>query len=122
MAPHTSRVPRRSPRRPDTRIPATTRIPARQLPDVNVLEPERVPVVLQLDLARRGQWLAAGPEVVQGHVVHDQLAVEVDGDLVADQADEEGVPLADGLVRLLERLRVVRVVEQPAGADGVLRL
>src|SRR5262249_48174143 len=112
----------------------------RQLLDVDVAEPEVVAVVLQLDRAGLRRRLAAEPVVRQRGLVDDLLAVEYDGHLVADHRDVERLPLADRLVRLLQRnpanlpaflelqrvvrrfgdLRRKRVVPQSAGPSALV--
>ena len=86
--------------------------------DVDVAEVDRVAVALQLDLAEGEDGLAVVPVVFHDNIVHDALAVEIDGDLIADHLDTEGVPLADGLVCDLGGIAGVGlVVVKAAGAD-----
>jgi hypothetical protein len=63
---------------------------------------------------------AVGEEVFQHGVVDHDLAVEGDGDALADHADVEGVPLAEGFVHELGGVFAfwVFVVPEAAGAEG----
>src|SRR6476619_766091 len=85
--------------------------------NINVAEPERVPMVLQLDRAFGIERLIALPIVFHRYEIDDGLAVELHGDLVGDHLDPERVPRADGIVGHDERVfGVEHVVINGAGA------
>ncbi len=89
-----------------------------QLAHVDVAERQVGAVRLQLDRAAREDRLLPIPVVLHRHVVHDLDAVEEHGDLVADHADAERVPLAHRVVGEHQRLaRVLLVVVEPARPD-----
>src|SRR5262249_46532833 len=109
---------------PKAAAPAGPGVSVPQLLDVDVLEPQRVAVVLELDRAPGRQRPALLPVVGQRGVVHHLLAVEEHRHPVALHDDAEGVPLADRPVRLLERVLAGgagRVVPQAAGALALVR-
>src|SRR4051812_43435984 len=64
-----------------------------QLLDVDVLEPERVAVVLEFDLAGGEDRLLGVPVVLEDDAVDDEDVVQLHPDLVADHLDPEAVPL-----------------------------
>src|SRR5437879_3533272 len=70
------------------------RLLSRQFANVDITEPDRTLVRLQLDLARPVNRPLAFPVVFQRHVVHYQRVVEIDRDLVAGHENVEMVPLA----------------------------
>ncbi len=93
---------------------------ARDLPDEDVAEPERVAVGLQLDLARRVDRLVPLPVVLEDRVVDDPLVVEIDGDAIADHETRNAFHSPTGRSALLQGLaRPLLVVEETARADRV---
>src|SRR5207248_11749962 len=67
-------------------------------PEENVPPADLAAVRLELDRTLLGQRQLAVPEVFQPGVIHHQLAIEVDGDPLADHEDTETVPFAERLV------------------------
>src|SRR5262245_35070932 len=85
------------------------------LPNVNILEPQLVPVVLQLDLAAWKNWLRAIPIIFLHRVARDQFAVQEHVRPLAGHDDLEMIPLANRLVRDQQRFaRVGLVIVKPA--------
>src|SRR5436190_2591971 len=64
-----------------------------QFPNINILKPKVVPVVLQLDLAGQKDGLAAIPVIFQDRMVHDQFPIQENLDLVSDHDDAESIPM-----------------------------
>jgi hypothetical protein len=100
---------------------------AGDLADEDVAPADLAAVGLQLDRAARPERLLAIPEVLHRGVIHDEGAVQMDGRLVADLQDAEGVPFTERFVGPHERVfarRAGAVVPQPArtlaGAQGPL--
>src|SRR5205823_111313 len=81
-------------RRLSERFIKSLRLLSRQFANVDITEPDRTLVRLQLDLARPVNRPVAFPVVFQRHVVHYQRVVEIDRDLVAGHENVEMVPLA----------------------------
>src|SRR5205085_4245529 len=100
----------------------------RQLFDVDVLEPQLVAMVLQLNRALcRQRLFALVPVVAQRLVIDHQLVIEVYRRLVAHHDDAERIPFADRFVGVHERIPTGRsflaVVPESAGTQlGVVLL
>ena len=83
---------------------------------INIAVIDLAAVCLKLYLIDRGDWQTAVPEIFHDDVICNQFAVEIYGNAVAYHTDEEGIPLAELIIRNFQRLRFVHlVIIQTAG-------
>lgn len=74
---------------------------------------------LQLNWSGCGKWALFVEVVIELGLIDCQLVVQVDCDFISNQFDNEGVPFADGLVRMDEWLAsgsAFRVVPESGGS------
>src|SRR5262245_53796467 len=86
--------------------------------DVNVFEPKRVTMVLQLNLALGKYWLRSVPVILQRRIVYNEFVVQEYVNFFANHHDAKTVPLANRLIGNFDRFaRILLVVVKGARAD-----
>src|SRR2546421_3496327 len=69
------------------------------LAQVNILEPQRSAMVLQLNISRGENRLIVVPVIFQRRIAHDHLAVKKNVDLFASHQNAKSIPFSHGTIR-----------------------